>query len=151
MSVFGENITNEVPVVEKVRFAIGEVLDEVADLVNNHFDDCQLNIVGTGRYQTLLPPDTAMSFVRESGDKLKSLCGSDFGHKYGLLIVKPVILETIVSEPIDKKDSTSTYKVKVKVDSFIDESTIPSTGTVVIYADMDFFYTKTIYNQPHWP
>ncbi len=151
MSVFGENIVNEIPVVEKVRFAIGEVLDEVTDLVNNHFGDCQLNIVGTGRYQTLLPPNTAMSFVRESGDKLKALCGSDFGHKYGLLIVKPVILETIVSEPINKTDSTTTYKVKVHAECFIDESTIPSTGAAMLYSDMDFFYTKTIYNQPHWP
>ncbi len=151
MSVFGENIVNEIPVVEKVRFAIGEVLDEVTDLVNNHFEDCQLNIVGVGRYQTLLPPDTTMAFIKESNDALKELCRSDFGYKYGLLIVKPVTLETIVSESIDKKDSTITYKVKVKVDSFIDESTIPSTGTVVIYTDMDFFYTKTIYNQPHWP
>jgi len=150
MSVFGENIVNEVSVVEKVRFAIGEVLDKVVDLVNNHFGDCQLNIVGSGKYLTLLPPNTTASFVRESGDKLKALCGSEFGNSCGLLIVKPVALETIVSEPIDKTDSTTTYKVKVHVDCFVDDSTIPSTGAAEMYTDVDFFYTKTIYNQPHW-
>ena len=151
MSIFNENITNELPIIEKIRFAINEVLDNAVDLVNNHFGDCQLNIVGWGRYQTLLPPDTTLSFMRESDKLLRKLCESELGNSCGLLIVRPVTLETIVSEPIDKTDSTTTYKAKVHVECFIDESTIPSIGAATMYNDIDFFYTKTIYNEPHWP
>lgn len=150
MSVFSENIVNEVSVVEKVRVAVERVLDEVVDLVNNHFDQCQPIIKGSGGYFIHHPSDTTMSFVIESDDKLKELCRGDFGRKYGLLIVKPITLKKIASEPIDKTDSTTTYEVKVHIDYFVDGSTILSTDAATMYTDIDFFYTKTIYNQPHY-
>jgi len=151
MGIFNENIASELSLIEKIRFSINEVLDNAVDLVNNHFGDCQLNIVGYGEYQTLLPPNTTMSFIRESDKLLRKLCGSEFGNSCGLCIMKPVALEAIASEPTNKTDSTTIYKVKVHVECFIDDSTIPSTGAATMYPDMDFFYTKTIYNRPHWP
>jgi hypothetical protein len=150
MSIFDDNISNDVSVTEKVRFAVEEVLDEAVDLVNNHFEMCKLNTVISGYYISIFPANTVKSFMRESNDKLQELCRSDFGRGCGLLITKPITLETISAEQTNKPNSTSTYKVNVHIDCFVDESTIPSTGAAEMYMDVDFFYTKTIYNQPHW-
>lgn len=154
MGVFSENITSELSLMEKVRFAIEEVLDIAVDLVNNHFSDCQQNRTGSesfvSRYlATVCPPDTITAFVRESDRLLRKLCGSEFGNSCGLLIVAPIFLEIISSSPITKKDSTSTYKVKVHVDCFIDDSSFSTTGEAIMYNDIDFFYEKTIYDHPH--
>jgi len=151
MSVFNDNITNDLPLVAKIRASIDTVLDHTVDLVNNHFGDTKLNIVECGDYASLLPPDTTRSFVRETTDALKELCKSEFGHQCGLLITKPISLETLEATPINAPDSWTKYRVRVIVDSFVDESTISISGAVTMYLDVEMVYEKIIYNIPHWP
>lgn len=151
MSVFSDNITNELPLVAKIREAINETLDSTVDLVNNHFGNTKVNIVECGNYATLLPPDTTMSFIRESNDALKKLCGSEFGHQCGLLITKPISLESLESTQSNVPDSWTKYRVKVIVDCFVDESTALDTGAYTLYSNVEMIYEKIIYNEPHWP
>lgn len=151
MSVFSDNITNELPLVTKIREAINETLDSTVDLVNNHFGDTKLNIVECGNYATILPPDTSMAFVNEANDALKELCKSEFGHQCGLLITKPISLETLEATPINTPDSWTKYRVRVIVDCFVDESTISISGAATMYMDIEMVYEKIIYNEPHWP
>ncbi len=150
MSVFSDNIINELPLVTKIREAINETLDSTVDLVNNHFGNTKVNIVGCGNYATLLPPDTSMAFVRESNDALKELCKSEFGHQCGLLITKPISLETLESTQSNVPDSWTKYRVKVVVDCFVDESTVLDTGAYTLYSNVEMVYEKIIYNEPHW-
>ena len=151
MSVFSDNITNELPLLTKIRTSINDVLDHTADLVNNHFGDTKLNVLEIGNYATLLPPDTIRSFVRESNDALKELCRSEFGHHCGLLITKPISLETLEATQLGKPDSWTKYRVRVVVDCFVDESTVSDTGAYTLYSNVEMTYEKIIYNEPHWP
>ena len=145
MSIFGNNITNELPLVTKIRAAIDDVLDHTVDLVNNHFSDTKVNIVQCGNYATLLPPDTSMAFVNEANDALKELCNSEFGRRSGLIITKSISLESLESTQSNVPDSWTKWRVKVVVDRFIDVS------TVTMYLDVEMVYEKIIYNEPHWP
>lgn len=151
MSVFNDNITNELPLVAKIRASIDDVLDHTADLVNNHFGQTKLNIVECGDYATLLPPNTTTSFIRESNDALKKLCESEFGHQCGLLITKSISLETLESTQSNVPDSWTKYRVRVIVDCFVDESTVLDTGAYTLYSNVEMTYEKIIYNEPHWP
>lgn len=151
MSLFSDNITNELPLVTKIRAAINDVLDHTVDLVNNHFGDTKVNIVQCGNYATLLPPDTSMAFVNEANDALKELCKSEFGHQYGLLITKSISLESLESTQSNVPDSWTKYRVKVVVDYFVDGSTISTSGAATMYVDAEMVYEKIIYNEPHWP
>jgi len=151
MSVFSDNITNELPLVAKIRASINDVLDHTVDLVNNHFGDTKLNIVECGNYATLLPPDTSMAFINEANDALKELCKSEFGRQCGLLITKPISLETLESTQSNVPDSWTKYRVKVVVDYFADVSTISTSGAATMYIDAEMVYEKIIYNEPHWP
>lgn len=151
MSVFGNNITNELPLVTKIRASINDVLDHTVDLVNNHFGNTKVNIVECGNCATLLPPDTSMAFVNEANDALKELCKSEFGHQCGLLITKSISLESLESTQSNTPDSWTKYRVRVVVDCFVDESTVFDTGAYTLYSDVEMFYEKIIYNEPHWP
>jgi len=151
MSLFSNNITNELPLVTKIRAAINDVLDHTVDLVNNHFGDTKVNIVQCGNYTTLLPPDTSMAFVNEANDALKKLCKSEFGHQCGLLITKSISLESLESTQSNVPDSWTKYRVRVAVDYFVDGSTISTSGAATMYVDDEMVYEKIIYNEPHWP
>lgn len=151
MSIFNDNITNELPLVAKIRASINDVLDHTADLVNNHFGQTKLNIVEYGNYATLLPPNTTTSFIRESNDALKKLCESEFGHQCGLLITKSISLETLESTQSNVPDSWTKYRVRVIVDCFVDESTVSISEAATMYIDTEMIYEKIIYNEPHWP
>lgn len=150
MSVFSDNITNELPIISKIRASINDVLDHTVDLVNNHFGDTKLNIVECGNYATILQPDTTMSFIRESNDALKELCRSEFGHQCGLLITRPISLEYLESTQSNVPDAWTKYKVRVVIDYFVDGSTTPISGAATMYTDIEMFYEKIIYNEPHW-
>ena len=43
MSLFSDNISNEVSVVSKVTIILQDIVDAVADKVNNHFGECRIN------------------------------------------------------------------------------------------------------------
>lgn len=151
MSLFSDNITNELPLVAKIRAAIDETLDSTVDLVNNHFGDTKVNIVQCGNYATLLPPDTSMAFANEANVALKELCNSEFGRRCGLIINKSISLESLESTQSNVPDSWTKWRVKVVVDRFIDVSTVSSSGAVTMYLDIEMVYEKIIYNEPHWP
>ena len=150
MSIFNDNITNDLSTITKIRVAIEDVLDGVVDLVNNHFEQTKLNTVEYGNCVTLLPPNTTASFIRESNDALKELCSSEFGHRYGLLITKPISLKTLKATPMDQPDSWTEYEVKVMIEYFHEDDP-DDDCTFVFGSDVELLYTKTIYNQPHWP
>ena len=151
MSIFSDNITSEISLKEKVRVYIDETLDSTVDLVNNHFGDTKLNIVGCGDHAFLLPPNTATSFIRETNDALRKLCKSEFGNQCGLLITKPISLESLESTQSNIPNPWTKYRVRVVVDRFIDESTISISGLATMYTDVEMVYEKIIYNEPHWP
>lgn len=151
MSIFDDNITNELPMISKIRVAIDETLDSTVDLVNNHFGDTKLNIVECGDYATILPLNTATSFIREADDALRKLCKSEFGNQCGLLITKPISLESLESTQSNIPNPWTKYRVRVVVDCFIDGSTISISGLATMYTDVEMVYEKIIYNEPHWP
>lgn len=149
MSIFGDNITSELPIISKIRAAINETLDRTADLVNNHFGGTKLNIAECSDYATLLSQNMVSAFMRKSYDALKELCRSEFGHQCGLLITKPISLESLEATESGKPDSQTKYRVKVIVDCFIDGSMISISGFATMYTDIEMVYEKIIYNEPH--
>ena len=150
MSIFSDNITNELPLVTKIRASINDVLDRTVDLVNNHFEYTKPNIVECGNYATLLPPDTSMAFVNEANNALKELCKSEFGCRCGLLITKSISLESLESTQSNVPDSWTKYRVRVVVDYFVDGSTVSSSEAATMHFDVKMVYEKIIYNEPHW-
>lgn len=151
MSIFIDNITNELPLATKIRAAIDKTLDSTVDLVNNHFEYTKPNIVECGNYATLLPPDTSMAFVNEANNALKELCKSEFARRCGLLITKSISLESLESTQSNVPDSWTKWRVKIVVDYFVDGSTISTSGAATMYVDAEMVYEKIIYNEPHWP
>ena len=152
MGVFDKDlISRELSLPDKIYAMIDETLNNVEDLVNNHFGNTKLNIVKCGNYATLLPPDTSMAFVNEANNALKELCKSEFGYQCGLLITKSISLESLESTQSNVQDSWTKYRVKVVVDCFLDGSTVSISGLATMYTDVEMVYEKIIYNEPHWP
>ena len=57
MSLFSDNISNEVSAVSKVTFVLQNIVNAVADKVNNHFGECRINpqtfgVVGMNTFDT---------------------------------------------------------------------------------------------------
>lgn len=150
MSIFDKDlISRELSLPDKIYAMIDETLNNVEDLVNNHFGDTKLNmdtklnICEYGNWMSILPPNTRTSFIKESIDALEKLCESDFGSSCGLCISRTILLEALESTPCDDPDATTKYKVIVTVEFFADGTTI--------YTDQEFSFIKTLFNQPHWP
>jgi len=137
MSIFDDNITNDLPNYVKVREALQEVVNIVTDRVNNHFGECQLIVNPWGSIQ---PASTHASFWHEL-DKELELLGrrNDKYKKYEKLNIYVTARNLI---HMTENDQTTKYEFSLV--TLFDNEDIHTCHT-------EIQFDTEINNVPNWP
>jgi hypothetical protein len=100
MSIFNNNVTNNVPLSARVGVILQETVDMVVDRVNNHFGQCKLVI----QNNCLMPMSTHISLWNELKNELELLNANDKYKDLCIFVHKRDMISVV------EKEKTTEYK-----------------------------------------
>ena len=142
MSLFSDNISNEVPVVSKVTVALQDIVDSIADKVNNHFGECRINPETFG----IVSMNTFDTFWYELGLEIQELhMGKEKYKKYRRFCIQ--VIQKVLHKITDEGEMTE-FEFSL-ITSFVESSN--DRATVAFYNGYEIPLHAKINNYPNWP